>query len=80
MNETLKVLETRRSCRNFDKERMVSEEDIQAVVKAGTYAATGMGRQSCDNKELRDHFYGEHLYGAPNSDCSCRQRHTNLSV
>ena len=28
MNETLKVLETRRSCRNFDKERMVSEEDI----------------------------------------------------
>lgn len=41
MNETLKVLETRRSCRNFDKERMVSEEDIQAVVKAGTYAATG---------------------------------------
>ena len=46
MNETLKVLETRRSCRNFDKERMVSEEDIQAVVKAGTYAATGMGRQS----------------------------------
>ena len=38
MNETLKVLETRRSCRNFDKERMVSEEDIQAVVKAGTYA------------------------------------------
>ena len=31
MNETLKVLETRRSCRNFDKERMVSEEDIQAV-------------------------------------------------
>ena len=57
MNETLKVLETRRSCRNFDKERMVSEEDIQAVVKAGTYAATGMGRQSpiiiaATNKEL----------------------------
>ena len=46
MNETLKVLETRRSCRNFDREKMVSEEDIQAIVKAGTYAATGMGRQS----------------------------------
>ena len=62
MNETLKVLETRRSCRNFDKERMVSEEDIQAVVKAGTYAATGMGRQSpiiiaVTNKELRDRLY-----------------------
>ena len=64
MNETLKVLETRRSCRNFDKERMVSEEDIQAVVKAGTYAATGMGRQSpiiiaVTNKELRDRLSAE---------------------
>lgn len=26
MNETLKVLETRRSCRNFDREKMVPEE------------------------------------------------------
>lgn len=96
MNETLKVLETRRSCRNFDKERMVSEEDIQAVVKAGTYAATGMGRQSpiiiaVTNKELRDRLSAENakimgtatdpfLWSACNSDCSCRQRHTNLSV
>ena len=76
MNETLKVLETRRSCRNFDKERMVSEEDIQAVVKAGTYA----GRQSpiiiaVTNKELRDRLSAENakimgtatdpFYGAP---------------
>lgn len=96
MNETLKVLETRRSCRNFDKERMVSEEDIQAVVKAGTYAATGMGRQSpiiiaVTNKELRDRLSAENakimgtadrsiLWSTCNSDCSCRQRHTNLSV
>ena len=80
MNETLKVLETRRSCRNFDKERMVSEEDIQAVVKAGTYAATGMGRQSpiiiaVTNKELRNRLSAENakimgtatdpFYGAP---------------
>ena len=33
MNETLKVLETRRSCRNFDKERMVSEEDIAEIAE-----------------------------------------------
>lgn len=39
MNETLQVLETRRSCRNFDKNRMVSKEDIEAIVKAGTFAA-----------------------------------------
>ena len=80
MNETLKVLETRRSCRNFDREKMVPEEDIQAIVKAGTYAATGMGRQSSiiiavTNQELRDKLSAENakimgtdtdpFYGAP---------------
>ena len=45
MNETLKVLETRRSCRNF-KPDMVKEEDLKAILEAGTYAATGMGMQS----------------------------------
>ena len=80
MNETLKVLETRRSCRNFDPEKAVSEADIQAIVKAGTYAATGMGKQSpiilaVTNKELRDKISGENakimgtsidpFYGAP---------------
>ena len=45
MNETLKVLETRRSCRNF-KPDMVNEDDLKAIIKAGTYAATGMGKQS----------------------------------
>ena len=53
MNETLKVLETRRSCRNFDSEKSVSMEDIQAVVKAGTYAATGMGKQRAVPLTLR---------------------------
>lgn len=80
MNETLKVLETRRSCRNFDREKMVPEEDIQAIVKAGTYAATGMGRQSpiiiaVTNQELRDKLSAKNakimgtdtdpFYGAP---------------
>lgn len=46
MNETLKVLETRRSCRNFDTDKMVSEEELHAIIKAGTFAATGMGKQS----------------------------------
>ncbi len=45
MNETLKVLETRRSCRKF-KPDMITEDELQAVIKAGTYAATGMGKQS----------------------------------
>ena len=64
MNETLKVMETRRSCRNFDKKKMVSAEDIEAIVKAGTYAPTGRGKQSpiiiaVTNKELRDQIATE---------------------
>ncbi|MBO7565266.1 MAG: nitroreductase [Clostridiales bacterium] len=58
MNETLKVLETRRSCRNF-KPDMISKEDLDAILSAGTYAATGMGKQSpiiiaVTDKTLRD--------------------------
>ena len=81
MNETLKVLETRRSCRNF-KPDMISEEELQEIVKAGTYAPTGMGKQSpliiaVTNKELRDRLAEENrkiggwnegfdpFYGAP---------------
>ncbi len=45
MNETLKVLENRRSCRNF-KPDMITDEELNAVIKAGTYAASGMGKQS----------------------------------
>lgn len=81
MNETLKVLETRRSCRNF-KPDMISEEELQEIIKAGTYAPTGMGKQSpliiaVTNKELRDRLAEENrkiggwkegfdpFYGAP---------------
>ena len=45
MNETLKVLEERRSCRNF-KPDMITEDELQQILRAGTYAATGMGKQS----------------------------------
>ena len=81
MNETLKVLESRRSCRNF-KPDMVNEEELQAILKAGTYAATGMGKQSpiiiaVTDKKLRDEIMEENrkiggwgegfdpFYGAP---------------
>ena len=58
MNEIIKAMETRRSIRGY-KEDMVPEELIAEVVEAGTYAATGMGRQSpiilaVTNKEVRD--------------------------
>lgn len=81
MNETLKVLETRRSCRNF-KSDMVEAEKLEAILKAGTYAATGMGKQApiiiaVTNKEMRDKIAEENrkiggwpegfdpFYGAP---------------
>lgn len=81
MNETLKVLETRRSCRNF-KPDMIKDEELKAIIKAGTYAATGMGKQSpiiiaVTDKKLRDEImvanrkvanWGEDydpFYGAP---------------
>ena len=71
MNDTLKVLETRRSCRKF-KPDMISEEQLQEILKAGTYAATGMGKQSpliiaVTQKELRDQISEENrrIMGAP---------------
>jgi len=81
MNETLKVLETRRSCRKF-KPDMVDKESLDAIIKAGTYAATGMGKQSpiiiaVTDKSLRDKISEENkkvggwsgefdpFYGAP---------------
>ena len=81
MNEILKVLETRRSCRNF-KPDMVKDEDLKAIIRAGTYAATGMGKQSpviiaVTDRTLRDRISEENrkiggwdegfdpFYGAP---------------
>ncbi len=81
MNETLKTLESRRSCRNF-KPDMVKKEELDAIIKAGTYAATGMGKQSpiiiaVTDRKLRDAIAEENrkiggwnegfdpFYGAP---------------
>ena len=81
MNETIKVLESRRSCRNF-KPDMIKDEELKAILEAGTYAATGMGKQSpiiiaVTDKKLRDEIMVENrkvagwgedydpFYGAP---------------
>lgn len=44
-NPTLETLNTRRSVRSY-LPRQVEEEALQAILEAGTYAATGMNRQS----------------------------------
>ena len=79
MGETLDVLKTRRSCRKY-LDKQVPDEVIEKIVEAGTYAATGMGRQSpvilaVTNKELRDRLSklnaavlgsdSDPFYGAP---------------
>jgi len=45
LNDTIKVLESRRSCRSF-KPDMIKDEELKTIIEAGTYAATGMGLQS----------------------------------
>lgn len=58
MNETLRTLKTRRSVRSYLPEQ-VREEELKAILEAGTYAATGMGKQSpimvvVQDKETRE--------------------------
>ena len=58
MSETMEVLLNRRSVRSY-KPNMVPKEIIEQIVKAGTYAPTGMGKQApiilaVTNREIRD--------------------------
>ena len=45
MNETVKTLIERRSCRAYE-EKQIGEAELKTILEAGTYAPTGMGRQS----------------------------------
>ena len=78
-NKVLESIKTRRSIRKY-KPDMVPKEIIDQIVEAGTYAATGMNRQSpiiiaVTNKEMRDRLSrmnaaimgvdSDPFYGAP---------------
>jgi len=74
MSEAMENLLTRRSIRKY-KPDMVPEDVIARVVKAGTYAATGMGKQSpviiaVTNREMRDKLskMNAAIMGNPGSD------------
>lgn len=45
MNEVLKALKERRSCRKY-LPRQVEQDALDAILEAGTYAPTGMNRQA----------------------------------
>ena len=79
MNEAMKVLLERRSCRSY-KPDPVPQDILDQILEAGTYAATGMGRQSpimlaVTDKALRDRLShmnaavmgaaNDPFYGAP---------------
>ena len=58
MSDVLETIKSRRSMRKY-KSDMVPQDKLEKIIEAGTYAATGMGKQSpiivaVTNKELRD--------------------------
>ncbi|MBQ6508680.1 MAG: nitroreductase [Flexilinea sp.] len=79
MNEVLKSLMERRSCRNYLPDP-IPQEILDQILEAGTYAATGMGKQSpimiaVTDKAVRDELSAmnaavmgadrDPFYGAP---------------
>lgn len=79
MSEVINNMKTRRSIRKY-KPDMIPENVLNRIIEAGTYAATGMGKQSpiiiaVTNKEIRDKFSkmnaeimgvdSDPFYGAP---------------
>lgn len=79
MKETLADMKTRRSCRKYKPEQ-IKEEELSAILEAGTYAPTGIGAQSpimvvVQDKETRDYLstlnarelgnQSDPFYGAP---------------
>ncbi|MDO5136745.1 MAG: nitroreductase family protein, partial [Eubacteriales bacterium] len=58
MKETLQDLKTRRSCRKYQAAQ-ITDEELEQILEAGTFAPTGMGRQSpvivaVQDRETRD--------------------------
>ena len=79
MSEVLDKIKSRRSIRKYRSD-MIPQDKLEKIIEAGTYAATGMGKQSpiivaVTNKELRDRLSAmnakimgtntDPFYGAP---------------
>ena len=69
-NETLHTLETRRSCRAYKPEQ-ITKEELEAVLRAGTFAPSAMNRQSAKIVVVQDAATREKLSrGIASSACS----------
>lgn len=53
MNETMQTMLRRRSCRSYTEEQ-IREADLEQILLAGTYAASGMGRQAAKIVVVQD--------------------------
>lgn len=53
MNETMQTMLRRRSCRSYTGEQ-IREADLEQILLAGTYAASGMGRQAAKIVVVQD--------------------------
>ena len=74
MSEVMNNILTRRSVKKY-KPDMVPEDVLENIIRAGTYAANGRGKQSpiiiaVTNKELRDKLsrLNAEIMGSPNMD------------
>ena len=74
MNEVLKAIRERRSVRRYKKEQ-ITDAELNAILEAGTWAATGMGKQSAvmvviqDAKTIRAlSAINAEIQGAPKAD------------
>ncbi|MBQ9060122.1 MAG: nitroreductase family protein [Firmicutes bacterium] len=53
MNETIRLMKERRSIRSYKKEQ-VAEDKLTAILEAGEYAASGMGKQKVVSVAVQD--------------------------
>lgn len=79
MSDTIHDLLNRRSCRKY-QDKLITDEELDTILKAGTYAPTGMGKQSPKLVVIQDpeliskisrmngevmHSSSDPFYGAP---------------
>ena len=93
-NETIQTIRSRRSCRAYEP-RQITDAELNAVLEAGTYAASAMGRQSAKIVVVQDAATREKLscmnaaimgkdcdpmYGAPTILVVLADAHANCAV
>ena len=74
MNDVIKAMLDRRSCRSYKNEH-IKEEELSQILLAGTYAASGMGRQAAKIVVVQDEATRDQLrkmnaavMGTPDTD------------